>query len=786
MQIEVGGEIVIHRAAVLGAGVMGSQIAALLANVGVDVDLLDLPTADGPNELAKQGIERALKVRPAAFYSSESAARVKPGTLDDLSCLNEADWVIEAIVENMLAKQELLARVEDAVSKTAVISTNTSGLPIEAMAAGSSPSFRHRFLGIHFFNPPRHMKLVEVVPGPDTRPETVEAMRSYLEGELGKGIVVCRDTPNFIANRLGVFAIMDALHRMEEEGLTVEEVDAVTGTLLGRPTSATLRLCDLIGLDTLANVATTSFQLLPADEEGVEVYRPPRLLERMLAADLLGEKGGQGGFYLKDKGQILALDVESLTYRERQRPELGSLADAIGQRRLVDRLSALWDLEDERLAAWARAHLVSVLNYSLTHAAEMASSVSDIDRVMQWGFNWEAGPFRLADHIGAHKLASAVRDGEASAPAAVLDAVQDAAAGSRFYILGDAVEVDGSAPAAERALSLDSMEHEAVTIAEPEDSRLMARAERVELAGPHGRVLVLPDDEGILVLSGKLNVIPPAGLELLRSALALRPWKLLILYGHGANFSAGADLQYVVQLIEGAQWQELEDYVRAFQEATMAVRFAGFPVVAAARGLALGGGCELCLAADARVVAAELRMGLVESRVGLLPGAGGCKEMVRRFGAHIEAPFETLLNGGMTDNAHQARSWGMLGEADGVFLNSARVLGAALDAARRLHEAGYSAPEPQVLMVAGASVRQRLEDSLDERHAAGRIPAHDVAVGRALARVLCGGAGEATPSELDEQQILDLEREAFLELCGTSATAERVVHMLNTGKPLRN
>ena len=628
------------------------------------------------------------------------------------------------------------------------------------------------------------MKLVEVVPGPDTRPETVETMRSYLERELGKGIVVCRDTPNFIANRLGVFAIMDALHRMEEEGLTVEEVDAVTGPLLGRPTSATLRLCDLIGLDTLAHVATTSFQLLPADEDGADVHRLPRLLERMLAADLLGEKGGKGGFYLKDKGQILALDVESLTYRERRRPELGSLADAIGQRRLVDRLSAMWDLQGERLATWARAHLVSVLNYSLGHAAEIASSIVDIDNAMQWGFNWEAGPFRLADHIGAHKLAAAVTDGEASA-AAVLEAVRDAAAGGGFYMPVDAVEEDGSAPA-ERALSLDSMEHETVRIDEPEDSRLMARAESVELAGPHGRLLVLPDDEGILVLSGKLNVLPPASLELLRSALALRPWKLLILYGNGANFSAGADLQYVVQLIEGAQWQELEDYLRAFQEATMALRFAAFPVVTAARGLALGGGCELCLAADARVVAAELRMGLVESRVGLVPGAGGCKEMVRRFGAHIEAPFETLLAGAMSDNAHQARSWGLVSETDAVFPNSARILGAALDAARRLHEKGYSAPEPKVLPVAGASVRQRLEDTLDERHAAGRIPAHDVVVGRALARVLCGGAGEATPSELDEQQLLDLEREAFLELCGTSATTERVVHMLNTGKPLRN
>ncbi len=729
-------ELQIERVAVLGAGAMGSQIAALLANAGLGVDLLDVS-----EELARAGRERALKSR--AFFLPEIAERVIPGSLEDLSCLEKADWTVEAIVEELGAKRELLGRVEEWARPGLVISTNTSGLSIAQLAAGRSALFCRHFMGIHFFNPPRHMKLVELIPAAQTDPALAALMRRFLEERLGKGVVECLDTPNFIANRLGVFALVDALRRLEEEGLMVEEVDAVTGPLLGRPRSATLRLCDLIGLDVLARVARTAFENLSASER--PLFALPGFVEAMLARGLLGEKS-RGGFYRREGERLQTLDLEDFTYRDLAPVDLGELDRAVRLPEMGDRLRAVWG-DQGKLGRFARGHLLQVLNYAADHAAKMAGDLVQIDRAMRWGFNWEAGPFELWDLLGSEELPVLVK--EVPPP-------------GRFYLPG-------------QVFSLREGRH----VSREEEQGPLERG-RALLRNDSASLVEVEEGIGVLVFQGKMNVITPQTLELVIQAAA-RPLRGLVLWGAGSLFSAGADLKHIAALSEAGQWGQLEEFLRRFQEAIMQLRFAPFPVVAAPRGLTLGGGCEFGLSVGARVAGAELHMGLVESRVGLIPGAGGCKEMARRQGPKIAPAFRMLLAGQFSENALQARQWGMLDEGDGVVMGEDRVLEAALERVRGL-ASGYARPQPAAIPVPGEAGREELEHWLKEQGEA--LAPHDRMVGLALARVLCGGEGPAR--EVDEQRLLDLEREEFLGLCGTQATRARIEHLLKTGKPLRN
>jgi len=769
----------IARVAVLGAGVMGSQIAALLANVGCRVDLLDLAGESDQDRPAAAGLERALKARPPAFFVPEMASMIETGSFEDLSVLQQADWIIEAIVEDLEAKRALHARIEAVASNSAIITTNTSGLSISSLSQGRSQRFRSRFLATHFFNPPRYMKLVELVPGPFTDPSVIARLSGYIEETLGKGVVICRDTPNFIANRLGVFAIMDVLHRMEREGVTVEEADAVTGELIGRPKSATLRLCDLIGLDTLVNVARTARENLPDDTDR-HVFEPPAFVQLMVETDLLGEKK-KAGFYRKDHAGIQALDLHSLQFRDRQRVEFGGkLATAVSTMDLGERLCELWD-DETPLGRFVREHLLSTLTYTATIAGDIASDVTQIDRAMKLGFNWKLGPFQIMDALGVERIVNGLERRGQAIPTLLLEL--RGSGGEGFYV-----------PAPERERGSDGLAygfevagHISVSRA-TNDEDLLSRSEIIE-ENVSAQLLRVDDDVGVILFRGRMNVISDATLELVRRATADNTFATLVLFGDRELFSAGADLKFVMSMIEASNWRGLERYVKDFQQATMAVRFAPMPVVAAPRGFALGGGCEFCLAAAARVPAADLQMGLVEVGVGLIPGAGGCKEMVRRSGADIEAAFEVLFAAGISDNAHEARQWGLLDAADPVKMAEDRILKDAIDIGRKLVAQGYEPPLKRPLQVAGQEAALGIDESLERRLASGEIGPHDREVGACLARVLCGvGAGDPEPARglPGEDEMLDLEREVFLELSRMDATRQRIEHMLKTGKRLRN
>jgi 3-hydroxyacyl-CoA dehydrogenase len=758
----------IKRVAVLGAGVMGAQIAALAANTGLEVDLLDLPDGDGPAGRARDAIEGLATLRPPALYLPELSSHIHPGSLDDAGeALGQADWVIEAVVEDLEAKGRLLQRVTPLLGAHTVVSSNTSGLSIAALAECCNGDVRQRFLGVHFFNPPRYMKLVEVIPGPETDACVVTTMSDFVTHKLGKGVVPCLDTPNFIANRLGVFAIVDALHRMVATGLTVEEVDAVTGPVLGRPGSATLRLCDLIGLDTLLHVAATSYKRL-APHAGIERFAPPPPVRALVDGGRLGTKTG-AGFYRKSTDGLEAMDLQALAYRPLETidaglPTRGSLGD---------RLAALWDRTD-RLSLFAREHLVATLAYCAHCAAEVAHGLEDVDRALRWGFNWEAGPFEMVDLIGAQQVCDAVAAAGDDPPALLQDIARQQPA--RVY-------VESSADAGPQVLAPSGDGRRSMrATASPTDAELLIRAE-ILMEAEGMRLLYLGEGQAAVELRGKINTLPPDVLRHVQEAIENDAFEVLVLIGAAGNFSAGADLKYLAQLLDSSDWSGLEEYVELFQQTTSAVRYGLVPIVAAAQGLALGGGCELCLTAASRVVAGELRMGLVETKVGVIPGAGGCKEMARRFGANIESLFPTLQDGRMSDNALQARQWGFLDHGDAVQLDNERLLVPAFERSRELLASGWSTPEPAPIAVAGPETLARLEEQLAAGFAKGELLAHDVVVGGALARVLCGG-GDAGP--VSETRLLELERDEFLRLCGTPATRARIEHMLRTGKALRN
>lgn len=763
----------ITKVAVLGSGVMGSRIAALFANGGLSVDLYDLPDDGHPTRLAEEGLANALNSRPPSFFSSEIARSVRCRSLEDLRPLRTVHWIVEAIVEDLDAKRELLARVDDAVAGSSTvqcISTNTSGLSVNGMSTDRSEGFRRMFMGIHFFNPPRYMKLVEVVPCANTEGQVLSGMTRFLEQEFGKGVVECRDTPNFIANRVGVFALMDCLHRMQQSDLVAEEVDAVTGVLIGRPRSATLRLADIIGLDVLADVASTAHGNLP-DDPGRETFALPGLVTSMVAGGFLGEKTG-GGFYRKSSaGEIEVLDLDSMQYRPRRKVDLGGEMGEVASRRgFRDRLEGLMN-SSGRLAEFACGHLAEVVAYAAENGPGMASGVDRVDRAMRWGFNWEAGPFEVADMIGADRLEAQLRKRARPVPPLLKD-ISRSSAGA-FYTNQDS---------GKQAFSFSEGRHASAPGPEPSDADLLASGDVADAA--ENARLVRLGEAGVLIFSGKLNVIGNQSLGLVERTVAGADLECLVLYGDGGNFSAGADLSYIVELSESGRWDGLESYVANFQQACMAVRFAPFPVIAAARGLTLGGGCEFCLAAAARVVASELRIGLVETTVGLIPGAGGCKEMARRSsGGTIDRAFRTVFSGRFSDNAHQGRQWGLVQGQDRLRMNDRGIVAEALRLGSDL-ASGYQPPVEKAIETAGDPEADRLQQVLAADRDAEKITRHDYEVGVRLAGVLCGRG--LSPAGASEQDFLDLERETFLELCGTAATRERMRHMLKTGKPLRN
>jgi 3-hydroxyacyl-CoA dehydrogenase len=776
----------IRRVAVLGAGTMGAAIAAHAANAGLVVDLLDLD-----QEAVQGGFERMLAARPAALASPSLADRIRLGTFeDDLDRLGSADWVVEAVVERLEPKQELLARVEKVVGPGAVVSSNTSGLPLASVAEGRSPDFRGRFLGTHFFNPPRYLKLVELIPTADTDPEVLERMRGFVERVLGKGAVVAKDTPNFIANRLGSFAGMHDVRYALEHGYGIEEVDALTGPLVGRPKTATFRLFDQVGLDVMVGVAANLYELAPEDESR-DVLPAPEPLARMVEAGRLGNKTG-GGFYRRDRrdGQTVfdVLDLDTLEYRPAAKPELPIVAAAREHDDLGARLRFLLDkAEEDRGARYLRDTLLPSLAYAARRVPEIADSLVEVDHAVEWGFGYELGPFRAWDAIGVADGVARMAALGIEVPAWVTDML--AAGHQAFYRDG---QVYSPLTGDYRPVPLDP---EVVDL-----DRL--KAEGGEVAGNASASLVdLGDGVLCLELHAPASAIDAGVVELgARAVQELEGgrWAGLVIASQARNFCVGANLGEVGMAAYQGLYDQVGAAAKGLQDVLTDLRYAPRPVVVAPHGQTLGGGAEIVLHADRVVATLETYIGLVEVGVGVIPAGGGCKELLRRVvtpamqaapGApalpFVQRVFETIGLAKVATSAVEARELGFLEQHDLVVLDPDHQLATAKREVLDLADAYQPPAREAPVYAAGLPTLAALEMGVQTLQWAGQASDHDGVIARHLARVLCGGElslGQWVP----EQHILDLERDAFLALLHEPKTMERIQGLLMTGKPVRN
>lgn len=763
---------------VVGAGAMGSGIAALAASAGCRVVLLDIPgDADpkSPNRSApaRNGLQKAIKSKPASFMDAAAATRVRTGNTEDhLAWLADCDWICEAIIEQPEPKQQLFARIEPLMKPTAIVSSNTSGIPMTVLLEGRGEKFRRRFLGTHFFNPPRYMHLLEIIPTPDTDPAVIGAMREFAERILGKGIVIAKDVPGFIANRLGVYGMVSAMRRMQEHGLTIDEVDGLTGSLIGRARTATFRTGDLSGLDVLAHVTTGI-----GAATGEDFALPGWMLTELVGKGKLGDKTG-GGFYQKTKDGTLTFDWKTAQYVPQQRLEGGDIGQAI-RMPIAQRLPAAKALPGAQ-GAFLRDHLVDTAHYTLTLASQLAHDLVAIDRAMEWGYGWEAGPFQIMDALGLDWLREEFRAHGLDMPA-LLEQAQGA-----FYKNGEYLTFEGTyepVPPIPGRISLAAL----------------AQSGRVLEDNGLSRLIDLGDGVACFEFRSKMNSLGSGVLEGLEKALRkiekLGFNGLVIGNEDPRAFSVGADLSLVSFAISAGAWDDIAVSCKAFQDAVMSIRRAPFPVVVAPAGMTLGGGTEFTLHADAVQAHAETYMGLVEAGVGLIPGGGGTKELLVRFTgelqqyeevdlfAAVKKAFKLIAFATTSTSAPDARTLGFLNARDRISMNRDHQIA---DAKRRVLDLapGYLPPIERTVRALGREGLGNLEYALWAAKEAGQASAHDVRVGLAAAYVLCGGDG--TARDVTEQDLLDLEREQFLSLLGTRETQERIAYTLKTGKPLRN
>jgi 3-hydroxyacyl-CoA dehydrogenase len=801
---KAGTPSLLRKAAVLGAGTMGSRIAAHLANAGVSVLLLDLAAGEGArNSVADKALDALKKGKPAAFYAPSAAARIRTGNFDDdLAQLAECDWIIEAVTENLEIKQQLLARVAPHVQPHAVLTTNTSGIPVGLIAGVLPADLRRRWFGTHFFNPPRYMRLVEVIPGPDTDPAAMESLSGFLDQNLGKEVVRARDTPNFIANRIGTFFILETLRVMEEEGLNVEEVDALTGTAIGLPRTGTFRLADMVGLDILSHVAR-NFAKAKQDAGG-QAALPP-FLETMLERKWLGDKTG-GGFYKKERGADgkdvrLVLDLKTLEYQPSSKPKLPALDMAKNAESLPERLRMLLSGDQKKDKA-ARFHwklLTRLWNYTADCLPEIADSAASVDRAMRAGYNWQFGPFEMWDAVGVADTVKRMKEaGEHVSP--VVETML-ASGAATWYGDHGAQSYDPATqryqPVA-RALGL-------ARIATFRSSNGIVRG------NPGASLVDLGDGIACIELHSKKSAIGDDIMRLITKTLepasdAVRDFRGFVISSDADNFSVGANLMQLLLAAQEGEWDDVDLTIRAFQRMTQSIKFCPRPVVVAPYALCLGGGTEISLHGARRQAHAELYMGLVETGVGLIPGGGGTKEFalkatdeaVRAFGDAsrvaistelvdtMKQAFETIAMAKVSTSAAEARALNLLTQEDGITLNRERLLLDAKAAAEALAEGGYLPPVMRTdIPAAGESVRATLKLGAYIMQQSGYASDHDVKVAGHVAHILCGGR-VAPGTRVTEQYFLDLEREAFLSLCGERKTQERIAYTLNSGKPLRN
>jgi 3-hydroxyacyl-CoA dehydrogenase len=791
--------ILIRKAGVLGAGTMGSRIAAHFANAGLPVVLLDISAPSGPRSaVAAQALENLKKSKPAAFYEASAATRITIGNFDDDGALlTDCDWVVEAVTENLAIKQALLDKIVPHLKPDAIFTTNTSGLPVAAIAAKLPEARRRRWFGTHFFNPPRYMRLVEIVPAPEADGYVVDAVRRFADLRLGKEVVEARDTPNFIANRIGVFIMLEAVRLMQMEDLTIEEVDALTGTAIGWPRTGTFRLADLVGLDVLAHVAGNF-----AQSQGEAIAVPP-FFQAMLERRWLGDKTKQG-FYKKEKDREgnevrLALDWKTLVYRPPSRPRFPAIEMAKNADKLPERLAQLLggDVKKDKGARFHWKLLTALWNYAADCLPQIADSAASVDRAMRAGFNWEMGPFELWDAAGVRLTVDRMK--AAGEPVSANVERLLGAGGDSWYR-------DGG----RQCFDLTSGTYK--PLAQPEGVARVANfraAHGVVKSNPGASLVDLGDGVACLELHSLKDAIGEDVVRMVSDSLrpdsdAVRNFAAFVTSGDQDNFSVGANLMQLLLAVQEGEWDEVDLMVRAFQRMTASIKFCPRPVVAAPFGLCLGGGAEIALHGARRQVNAELYMGLVECGVGLLPAGGGCKEMtiqaVRvaaavRDGARSESVelmealrrnFESIAMAKVSTSAGEARLLGYLGAADGITMNRDRLLMDAREVACDLARTGYAPPVPRTDIPApGRNLLANFKLAVYNMREGEYISEHDANVANKVAHVLCGG--EITPgTPVSEQYLLDLEREAFLSLCGEKKTQERIAFTLKTGKPLRN
>jgi 3-hydroxyacyl-CoA dehydrogenase len=795
----------IRKVAVLGSGVMGSGIAAHFANAGIPSLVLDIvprepdaaETAAGltlsdrsvRDRIARTSVQALLKTKPEPLFSPERMALIEIGNLDDdMARLAEADWVVEVVKEDMAIKKAVLGQAAAHIGPDAILSSNTSGLSLAAMAEALPEGLRKRFLGTHFFNPPRYMKLVEVIPTPETDPEALSLIEEFCRVRLGKGIVAAKDTPNFIANRIGVHAMMITLRAMEEMGLTPEEVDALTGPAVGRPKTATFRLADLVGLDTFLHVTRNVYDAAP-DDESREVFVPPAFLTKMVGKGLLGRKSG-GGFYKKlkgDKPEVLTLDLQTLEYRAGRKASFPELEAQKAIENPAERLRKLIDGKGKAsLFAWKI--LAESLVYAARRLGEIAADAHSVDRAIRWGFNWTLGPFELWDALGFRATCERLKSGGYALPPWV-DALYDSGATS-LYITGD----DGAASPTATPGVLAKVPVDPRIL----DFTILRKAGRVVRTNPGATLLDLGDGVLGLEFHSKMNSIGQDTISMILTACkeAEATAQALVVANYGENFSAGANLMLLLMEAQEGNWDEIDAIVRAFQGATNRLEQCAVPVVTVPHALTLGGGCEVAMAGNAIRAAAETYIGLVEVGAGVVPSGGGCMRLYRRNVAALadagdvypalRKTFETIGMAKVATSAEQARQLGFLRPQDTWSMNADHRVADAKDLALAMAKTGFQAPLPdREVPVMGRAGIALIETVLFNMMEGGYVSAHDRKIGGELAKILCGGDVPG-PTTVSEQHILDLERESFLRLCGERKSLERMQSILKTGKPLRN
>ncbi len=764
----------INSVAVLGAGTMGSQIALHCANAGLPVHLLDLTA-----EQAKAGLDRARSLSPDPQFTDDVHRLVTTGGFDaHLERIADADWIVEAIVEQLDAKRELLARVDELRRPDAIVSSNTSGIPITALAEGRTDAFRRRWLGTHFFNPPRYLRLLEIIPAADTDSAVVDVVGRFADRLLGKGVVVAKDTPGFIGNHIGVYGVARVLRALKSGHYTIEEIDAITGTVIGRPASATFRTLDIAGIDVLAAVLRNLNERL-SDPIDRDAFVTPPIIDALVSHGRLGEKSGQG-FYKRERradgqSEILTLDPSTLEYRPRQSARFPSIDAVKAIDDVGERVRTLFAGRD-RVGQFLRETLAPTLVYAAHVTPTIAHSIDDVDRVMRWGFGWELGPFELFDAIGVETVMQAADAVGWRSSGGVPPLVADAIARGRFR--------DAPLPPAAPDLLI---------------LRSARDRQRVVRKNAGASLVDLGDGVVCVEFHSKMNAIGADTVQMLNAGVteAAKNHQALVVGNDAPNFSVGANLMLVLLEAQEGNWDEIDLMVRSFQQAVIGLRYSPVPVIVAPAGLALGGGAEITLHADRVQGAAETYLGLVEVGVGLIPAGGGTKEMIARAMAALPTPksdplpyvqraFETVALAKVSRSGPDAVKLGYLRSVDTFTMNRERVIAdAKARAVDRVRE-GYHRPAPQTAIpVPGESVKAALELGVHLALRAGRASDHDALIGRTLAHIFAGG-NLPHRTTVSESYLLDLEREAFLSLVGQQKTLERIQHTLKTGKVLRN